>query len=245
MNIAGMQLLERRVLVLLGGYGAGKTQIAISLALQRARAGKRVALVDLDLINPYFRARETAQALMTQGVEVICPEGDLALAENPSLPPQIDGVLRDPGRSAILDVGGNETGATIVGRYHRLLKKDDVGILQVVNIFRPFSGSVEEVEKLREDMESKSHLQVQGWINNGNLMAWTTLEDWQRAEDFMGLLAKDSGIPWVASSVDPKWAEKVGLAWNLAWIPVDRYLDLGWKSLPQGSEIMEEGKRKK
>src|SRR5665647_378642 len=73
-KLAGTNLLDRRVLVLVGGYGAGKTQLAISLALKWAREGKRVALVDLDLINPYFRLREIAETLEHQGLEIICPE---------------------------------------------------------------------------------------------------------------------------------------------------------------------------
>ena len=223
-------MLARRVLVLVGGYGAGKTQLAISLAIKGAREGKRVALVDLDLINPYFRLREMAQTLEHEGVEVIRPEGDLAFAENPSLPPQIEGALRDTTRHVILDVGGNETGATIVGRYHALLETEEVGVLQVVNVFRPFSSNLEEIETLRLDMERKSHLKVQGWINNSNLIDWTTLENWQQSEELMQTLVEQSKIPWVASGVMPKWAEKVGLKWKPEWIPVERYLNLGWKS---------------
>lgn len=228
--MAGKNILDRRVLVLVGGYGSGKTQLAISLALKQAEDGKPVALVDLDLINPYFRSRDITETLKTKGVEVIRPEGDLAFAENPSLPPQIDGALRDTTRHVILDVGGNETGATILGRYHDLLEADDVGILQVVNIFRPFSSTIEELERLRLDMEQKSHIKVQGWINNSNLLDWTTLEDWQKSTVLMQVLVRQSKIPWVTSGINPKWAEKVGLKWDAEWIPVERYLNLGWKS---------------
>ena len=230
MDRVGNYLLARRVLVLVGGYGAGKTQLAISLALKGAREGKRVALVDLDLINPYFRLREIAETLEHAGVEVIRPEGALAFAENPSLPPQIEGALRDTTRHVVLDVGGNETGATIVGRYHTLLKEKDVGVVQVVNIFRPFSSTIEEIERLRLDMEQKSHLKVQGWINNSNLIDWTTLEDWRKSEELMRSLVGQSEIPLVTSGVNPKWAEKVGLLWEPEWIPVERFLNLGWKS---------------
>ena len=230
MNMARKDLLDRRVLVLAGGYGAGKTQLAISLSMKWAREGKRVALVDLDLINPYFRLREIAETLEREWVEVIRPEGDLAFAENPSLPPQIEGALRDTTRHVILDVGGNETGATIVGRYHTLLKEEDVGILQVVNVFRPFSGTIGEIESLRLDIEQKSHLKIQGWINNSNLIDWTTLEDWKKSKELMRSLAEQSEIPLVASGVNPKWAEKVGLLWEPGWIAVERYLNLGWKS---------------
>jgi hypothetical protein len=230
MNMAGTNLLDRRVLVLVGGYGAGKTQLSISLALKWTREGKRVALVDLDLINPYFRLREIAVHLEHEGVEVIRPEGDLAFAENPSLPAQIDGALRDPTRHVVLDVGGNETGATIVGRYHALLEADDVAVLQVVNIFRPFSSTIAEIESLRLDMERKSHLKVRGWINNSNLIDWTTLEDWQRSVELMQALVGESGIPLVTCGINRKWAEKEGLLWEPEWIPVERYLNLGWKS---------------
>ena len=234
MNIAGIRLSDRRIIVLIGGYGAGKTQIAVSLALLKAKEGKRVALVDLDLINPYFRAREVRTILGERGVETVCPDGDLAFAENPSLPPQIDGALRDPGKVVILDVGGNETGATILGRYQGLMQNEDTGVFHVVNIFRPFSGTVEEIEKLRREIEGNSRLRVQGWINNSNLMDWTKLEDWQKSEVFMRSLESVSGIPWVGSAVSPAWAQKMELPWNPEWIPVERFMDLGWKS-PQRS----------
>lgn len=232
--MTGLSLLERRVLVLVGGYGAGKTQLAISLALRWAREGRRVAVVDLDLINPYFRLREITELLAAEGVEVIRPEGDLAFAENPSLPPQIDGALRDPSRRVILDVGGNETGATIVGRYHTLLEAADKAVLQVVNVFRPFSSTLEEIENLKQDIERKSHLKVQGWINNSNLIDWTTLKDWQSAQELMHTLAEQSKIPIVACGVNPEWAKKVGLMWEPDWIPVERYLNLGWKNPVKG-----------
>ncbi|WP_407308992.1 hypothetical protein [Desulfosporosinus sp. SB140] len=220
-------------MVLIGGYGAGKTQLSISLAFQWAKASKRVALADLDLINPYFRSREVAVPLEKAGVEVIRPQGDLAFAENPSLTPQIEGALRDSSKRVILDVGGNETGATIVGRYHALLQGNDVAVLQVVNIFRPFS-TLEEIDNLRLDMERKSHLNVHGWINNSNLQDWTTVEDWQKSEELIQTLVAKTRIPKVACGVNPQWAEKAGLLWEADWIPVQRHLNLGWKSQAKG-----------
>jgi hypothetical protein len=233
-NTSGNNLLDRRIVVLIGGYGAGKTQLSISLAFQWAKTSKRVALVDLDLINPYFRSREVAAPLERVGVEVIRPHGDLAFAENPSLTPQIEGALRDSTKRVILDVGGNETGATIVGRFHALLQSNDVAVLQVVNVFRPFSSTMEEIETLRGDMERKSRLKVQGWINNSNLQDWTTAEDWCRSEELIRDLVVQTKIPKVACGVNPQWAEKVGLSWEPDWIPIQRYLDLGWKTQGKG-----------
>lgn len=116
-----------------------------------------------------------------------------------------------------------------MGRYHALLQADDVAVLQVVNVFRPFS-TLEEIENLRQDMERKSHLSVHGWINNSNLQDWTTVQDWQKAEEIIQALVAKTGIPKVACGVNPQWAEKAGLAWETDWIPVQRHLSLGWKN---------------
>ncbi len=223
-------LLKTRVLVLVGGYGAGKTQVSISLAIEKARVGTRLALVDLDLINPYFRSREVADLLEAQGILVIRPKGDLAYAENPSLNPEIEGVLRDKSCHVVLDVGGDPAGATILGRYRPLLTADDVLVVHVVNIFRPFSSSVSEIIALNNQLEEKSRLKVQGFLNNSNLHDWTTKEDWQRGQEVVRGLAEKTNLPVIATSMNPDWAKKVGLDWNPTWIPIGKYLGLGWKS---------------
>jgi len=96
---------------------------------------------------------------------------------------------------------------------------------------------------MRRDMERKSHLKVQGWINNSNLMDWTTCEEWQTSVGLMQSLVDQSKIPIVTCGVNPKWAEKVGLPWEVDWIPVEQYLSLGWKSPVKGLKNIEEGKR--
>lgn len=223
------ELLESRVLVLVGGYGAGKTQIALNLAMQWAGMGRRVALIDLDLVNPYFRSRELAQSLEHYGVEVICPEGDLAYAENPSLGPEIDATIQDRNSRVLIDVGGDENGATVLGRYQPLLAAEDAAILQVVNVFRPFSSTPEEIDQLRQVIEMKSRSKVRGWINNSNLQEWTTIQEWQHAVNIMQELVGRTRIPLAGTSVNPDWAEHAGLEWDPEWIMVQRYLNLGWK----------------
>lgn len=223
------ELLTRRVLAFVGGYGAGKTQVSISMALHKAKVGLPVALVDLDLINPYFRSRELTDYLEEKGIEVVRPEGDLAFAENPSLVPGIEGALRNKDKHVVLDVGGDPTGATILGRYRPFLLLNDVAVLQVVNVFRPFSTNHEEILKLKDDLEMKSRLLVQGWINNSNLQDWTTLEDWEAGKRTLNELVKKTGVPLAGVAVQKDWAKKLGLPWQKEWIPIQRYLNLGWK----------------
>jgi len=228
--MAAADLLNRRILVFVGGYGAGKTQVSISLALHLAASREPVALVDLDIINPYFRSRELRVELGCRGVEVICPAGELASAENPSLVPQIDQALADPARRVVLDVGGDEAGATVLGRYAPALSSGEAAVLQVVNVFRPFSRTVAEIEELRRTIETKSRCRVEGWINNANLAEAATLRDWQEAGRVMRELEQVTSIPVAAQAVNPGWAKRVGLGWDPAWIPVKRYLSLGWKN---------------
>jgi hypothetical protein len=223
------ELLTRRVTVLIGGYGAGKTQVSLSMALHQAELGVSVALVDLDLVNPYFRSREMTELLEKRGIEVVRPKGDLAFSENPSLVPEIEGVLRDKGKHVILDVGGDPTGATILGRYHPHLIQEDVAVLQVINIFRPFSTNLEEIRRLQNDLEIRSRLHVQGWINNTNLQDWTTLEDWEKGQTTVEELVKTTGIPLAGIAVEVNWAKKMRISWDKEWIPIRRYLNLGWK----------------
>lgn len=223
------ELLTRRVIVLVGGYGAGKTQVSLSMALHRAELGLPVALVDLDLINPYFRSREMTQFLEENGVEVVRPAGDLAFSENPSLVPEIEGALRNREKHVILDVGGDPTGATILGRYYPYLNQNDVAVLQVINIFRPFSTNLEEIRTLQNDLEIKSRLKVEGWINNTNLQDWTTFDDWEKGRKMVEELALTTGIPIAGRAVEVDWARKMKISWDPNWIPIQRYLNLGWK----------------
>lgn len=223
------ELLTRRVLVFVGGYGAGKTQVSISMALHKTETELPVALVDLDLINPYFRSRELTDFLEEKGIEVVRPEGDLAFAENPSLVPGIEGALRNKEKQVVLDVGGDSTGATILGRYRPFLLQEDVAVIQVVNVFRPFSTNLEEIIKLKDDLEMKSRLPVQGWINNSNLQGWTTLENWETGQRTIRELVKETGIPLAGVAVQRDWAKGLGVSWQKEWIPIQRYLSLGWK----------------
>jgi hypothetical protein len=98
-----------------------------------------------------------------------------------------------------------------------------------VNVFRPFSHTVEEIEQLRKDIEHSSHIQVQGWINNSNLKEWTTLEYWQESQKLMKELVEQSRIPLVTSGIHSELASKLEMKDQQEWIMVRPYLDLGWK----------------
>lgn len=144
--------INKRYTVLVGNYGSGKTELAIAIArTQRAQEAEgRVALVDLDIVNPYFRSAEQHALLEAEGIEVFMPSFAMSTVDIPALPAQIQAVFEQPYAHVVIDVGGDDTGATALGRYapytHAL--RDEMNVLYVINPCRPFSSSVEDVTGL-------------------------------------------------------------------------------------------------
>lgn len=115
---------DSRWIVLTGNYGSGKTEIALNLALDYVKAGQQTTLVDLDIVNPYFRSGEKAQEMQEEGVRMLMPTFALTTVDIPALPAEIQSVFEMPSDRVIFDVGGDDTGAAALGRYHCSLRKE-------------------------------------------------------------------------------------------------------------------------
>ena len=172
--------IDKRYTVLVGNYGSGKTELAIAIA-RAQRAGHpegRVALVDLDIVNPYFRSAEQHALLEAEGIEVFMPSFAMSTVDIPALPAQIQAVFEQPYAHVVIDVGGDDTGATALGRYapytHAL--RDEMNVLYVINPCRPFSSSVEDVTGLYRLIERQARLTPDHLVNNANLQEFTSPE---------------------------------------------------------------------
>lgn len=172
-------LPEARIHVLLGHYGSGKTQISINQAIQLANEAKEgsVALVDLDIVNPYFRSREMAKKLENKGIRCISSHEGFSLGEAPALSPIIDGVIDNKEFTVIIDVGGDDTGAKALGRFADKVRSNSARVWMVVNTFRPETESLEKIGRMKETLEAASGLEVNGLIHNSHLASATTIED--------------------------------------------------------------------
>ena len=128
--------MDKRYTVLVGNYGSGKTELAIAIARrQRAREPEgRIALVDLDIVNPYFRSAEQHALLEAEGIEVFMPSFAMSTVDIPALPAQIQAVFEQPYAHVVIDVGGDDTGATALGRYAPYTRalRDEMNVLYVV-----------------------------------------------------------------------------------------------------------------
>lgn len=188
-------LPKARILVLVGNYGSGKTEISLNLALKLARRGEKVTLVDLDIVNPYFRSSERTELLEKEGVKVYAPSFAMSTVDVPSLPADIQAVFADKSRRVIFDVGGDDTGAAALGQYKPYFNQDDVEVLFVVNAFRPLSGDADSVCDLMLRVAGRSRLSPTAVINNANV-AWETEEsDLVRGEELLREVSTRMNLP--------------------------------------------------
>ncbi len=199
-----MEIDLEGLVVIVGNYGSGKTEIAVNLAVERRRRGLKVRLADLDLVNPYFRTRDARRALTRIGVEVLLPPEEYLHADLPILSPSIAGMIRRPGRLDLIDAGGDPVGARALSTLAAAFDGISCRMLQVVNPLRPETGSISGCLKLRRDIEAAARLAVTGWIGNANLIDETTAQDILQGYAFMRRLAGESGLPltFVTAAVD-------------------------------------------
>lgn len=192
------------IVVIVGNYGSGKTEVAINLAVDQARKGTTVRVADLDLVNPYFRTREARQTLSNLGIDIVLPPDGWLKADLPILSPRVAGLIRDPGQLAILDVGGDGVGARVLAALadaFTATAQISMQLLQVINPFRPNTASVEQCLAMQRTIEAASRLKVTGWIGNPHLMDETTEDHLRQGFELMQALADQSGLPLVCMTV--------------------------------------------
>ncbi len=190
-----MKIQLKGVVVIVGNYGSGKTEVAINLAVYHKRAGIDVRIADLDVVNPYFRTREAKGPLGNLGIDVVLPPKQYLQADLPILSPEVAGSIRRPGELTLLDVGGDDAGATILASLENEFKATSHQVLQVINPLRPFTETHQGCLKIRAAIESASKLTVNGLIGNANLIDDTSLDDIYDGYRFVSELSEHSGLP--------------------------------------------------
>lgn len=169
-------MFSRQVTVLVGHFGSGKTEIALNGALHLAADGLSVTLADLDIVKPYFRSRSARHILSEAGVHLIAPEGENIHADLPIIVPQVRDILRRPRGKTILDVGGDGTGARVLGSLTDVLPTTGIQILVVLNFSRPSTPDVEGAVAMVHEIESIARIEVTGLVSNTHMMEETTPE---------------------------------------------------------------------
>lgn len=218
------------IVVIVGNYGSGKTEVAINLAIARKLDRVKVRLADLDLVNPYFRTREARSALTKLGIEVVLPPEQYMNADLPILSPQIAGMLRAPGELAIVDAGGDDVGATVLASLAHVFEGKSVRVLQVVNPNRPFTDTIQGCIKIQKEIESASKLAVNGIVGNANLIDDTNPDEITRGYDFVKKLSEQTGISLEFITAEKKLMSGLEPGrFSCPVLPINRQLVPPWK----------------
>ena len=197
-------VLSAPLIIVSGHYGAGKTNVSVALALDLKAAGKDVTLVDIDTVNPYFRAADCEKMLSEKGVHCINPEFANSNVDIPSLKADITSVFvnaeNNKNAVAIFDVGG-DNGAAALGQYKTLFDKFGYEMLFVISKYRPLTETPELALENLKEVEYYARLKCTGIVNNSNLGAETTLETIEKSFDYADKMSKISGLPLIFTSV--------------------------------------------
>ncbi len=203
-------MAEKRITLFAGHYGSGKTNIAVNYAFHLKKAGYPTVIADLDIVNPYFRTKDSEEELKEQGIDLICSEFANTNLDIPSLPQTMYRVVHDKSSYAVMDIGGDDAGAVALGRFSEAIaSEDNYEMLFVLNFFRPLTRTAEEAYTVLKEIEFASKLKFTGVVNNSNLGELTTAEDvastFSEAERFCEM----SGLPLKFVSAEKSVSEKL------------------------------------
>ncbi len=168
--------MNQDLYIIIGAYGSGKSEYSIHLAQALNTDGNDVVLVDMDVVNPYFRSRDVRNEFAELGIEVVAPEGAFSHADLPMISPRIMGMIQNLSKTVILDVGGDPAGCRTLGRFVDAINERGYRMQLVVNTMRPFTSNVEEIATMINMLEFSSKLKVTELLCNTNLMEDTTQE---------------------------------------------------------------------
>ena len=224
-----MTALERfphRLTLVTGHYGTGKTEFSVNLALALAAEGARVALADLDIVNPYFRSREQRALLEAAGVRVVATSQALADADVPALPAELHAVLEDRALRGVLDIGGDPSGARVLRRYRPRILKEDYQLLYVVNAARPEVRTAERSVEVLRAIEAVTGLRCGGLVNNTHLCGETAPEDIREGALLAEEVSRMTGVPIVCHIAEARFQSQLR---DLDLFPIEIRMKKPWE----------------
>lgn len=217
-----------RIRIVTGHYGSGKTEFAVNLALRQAEAWRPLTLVDLDIVNPYFRSAERRELLETHGVSVLACSCN-GIADIPAVPAAIAGIWEDAARHAILDIGGDAIGAHVLARFSDKLKSIPHELWCVINANRPETDTPEKAVQYLRQIEKSAELPVTGIINNTHLCRQTTVSDPMRGAALTHAVSAMTCIPVVWHVVEERLVPEFDAKGEGAVLPIRITMTKPWE----------------
>lgn len=218
----------KRITIFAGHYGSGKTNIAVNYAINLRKRYERVALADLDIVNPYFRSKDSEDILESLGIKFISSEYANSNVDVPAIPAEAYSVTQDRSTHSVIDVGGDDRGALALGRYApEILSENDYEMLFVINKFRPLTRTPEAAYEIMREIELSAGISFTGIVNNSNIGDETTPEDILLSGDFADRVSALTSLPVVMTCADEKHYNLLkGKIDNL--MPIKLYIRQSW-----------------
>ena len=200
----------KRVTLFAGHYGSGKTNIAVNYAVAIKKSGLPVKIADLDIVNPYFRTKDSAKLLEELGIELISPQFANSNVDLPALPQQAYSLVQRKDAYAVLDIGGDDRGAYALGRYTPyILEENDYEMVFVANFYRPLTTTVAEAIEVMREIEAAAKIKFTAVVNNSNLGNLTTAQDVERTFVKAEELCNATGLKLLFTSVEQSLAKDI------------------------------------
>lgn len=195
-------MITKRITLFAGHYGSGKTNLAVNYAIKLRKEGKEVKIADMDIVNPYFRTKDSEEELKREGIRLISPQYANTNVDLPALPSEIYSLVRDKSTYAVMDIGGDDRGAYALGRYAPdILAEGNYEMIFVANFFRPLTETAEEALEVMREIEVAGKVPFTAIINNSNLGEQTTWDDVASTLLKAQKLAELSGLPVLFTSM--------------------------------------------
>ena len=206
--------IDKRITLLCGHYGSGKTNVAVNLAMMMKKQYDKVTIADLDIVNPYFRTKDSSEELARAGIKLICSEFANSNVDIPALPQEMYSITDDTSHRVLIDVGGDDRGALALGRLAPKIKEEnDYEMLMVINKCRPLTRTVEDTLEVMGEIEFACGIKFTGLVNNSNLGEETTAYDVLNSLEYANAVSKATGLPLVATAykaeLDNQLSDKV------------------------------------
>ena len=188
----------KKINIITGHYGSGKTTIALNTALRLAQNNKKVSIVDLDIVNPYFRTSDFPELLKKNSIEMIAPMYAGSNLDIPAVNFDMERIISESSH-VVIDVGGDDAGAYALGRYAPLIDsmKEQTDMLYVINCYRYLTKTPAEAVQLMYEIEQAARIKHTGIINNSSLGYETSAEEIEKSHEFAVKISEETGLPLV------------------------------------------------
>ena len=219
---------DKRVRIVIGHYGSGKTEFSVNYAAKLAQNNKKAMLVDLDVINLYFRSREKAEELESMGVRVIGGAIDANAIDIPTIPAEVVVAFEDESYEAVLDVGGDPDGTRTLGRYVNYLTEGNYDMFFVLNANRPETQTVEKAIEYMIKIQDVARAKITGIVNNTHMLKSTSIDDVLKGYDLSLKISEKTGVPLRYNVVLKDLASQLPQDLEGEIFPIELYMREEW-----------------